>query len=77
MSKEANRFTGTNRDSSGIPAIYQSGDRAGFTMSNGVFLAKVVDIADGDYGGAIWVELVGHQTFGERDTRDQRHQFQK
>jgi hypothetical protein len=77
MSKEANRFTGTNRDSSGIPAIYQSGDRAGFTMSNGVFLAKVVDIADEDYGGAIWVELVGHQTFGERDTRDQRHQFQK
>jgi len=77
MSKESNRFTGMNQGSTGIPAIYASGNRAGFTMANGVFLAKVVDIADPDFGGALWVELIGHQTFGERDTRDQRHQFQK
>lgn len=77
MSKEANKFTGSNRDSLGVPAVYHSGDRAGFMMANGIFLAKVVDVASGDYDQAIYVELVGQQTFGDRDTREQRHQFQK
>ena len=57
MSKQ--RFSGSNSTSTGIPQTATSGNRIGMAMPNGVFLAKVVEIADADYGQAIHVEIVG------------------
>jgi|TARA_R110000868_G_scaffold4413_2_gene27687 hypothetical protein len=75
MSKH--RFTGSNKTSSGIPSSFDSGSRSGFSMPNGVFVAKVVESADGDFGQAVYVEIVGHHRFGDRDTREQRQHFPK
>lgn len=77
MSKEQHRATNMNRESIGVPAAYHSGTRAGFSMPNGVFVGKVIEIADADYGGAVYVKIVGHDRFGETDTREQRQLFPK
>lgn len=75
--KEQNRATNTNRDSIGIPSVYSSGDRVGFAMPNGVFVGNVVDVADPDYGQAIYVKLVNNERWGNQDTREERHKFTK
>ena len=76
-SKEQNRHTNTNRDSRGIPSLYTSGNRAGFSMPNGVYVGKVVDEADSDYGGVIYVNLLNNRNIGENSTREDRHKFTK
>ena len=75
--KEQNRSTSSNRDSIGIPAGFSSGNRPGFAMPVGVYVGRVVDIADGDYGGAIHVQLVNNQKWGATDTREDRQKFTK
>ena len=75
--REQNRSTGSNRDSIGIPSGFSSGDRPGFAMPVGVYVGRVVDIADGDYGGAIHVQLVNNQKWGATDTREDRQKFTK
>ena len=75
--KEQNRSTGSNRDSIGIPAGFSSGNRPGFAMPVGVYVGRVVDVADGDYGGAIHVQLVNNQKWGATDTREDRQKFTK
>ena len=75
MSKQ--RFGGSNSTSTGIPQNATSGNRIGMAMPNGVFLAKVIEIADADYGQAVHVEIVGGNRFGDRDTREQRQLFPK
>ena len=75
--KEQNRSTSSNRDSIGIPAGFSSGNRPGFAMPTGVYVGKVVDNADGDFGGAIHVQLVNNQKWGSTDTREDRQKFTK
>ena len=75
--REQNRSTGSNRDSIGIPAGFSSGNRPGFAMPTGVYVGKVVEAADGDYGGAIHVQIVNNQKWGATDTREDRQKFTK
>lgn len=75
--KERNRPTNTNRDSIGVPALFDSGTRSGFSMPTGVYVGKVIDAADGDYGQSIYVSLVNNNKFGETETRDDRQKFTK
>ena len=77
MSKEQNRSTNLNRESIGVPAAYTSGSRSGMSMPNGVYSAKVIEISDADYGGAIYVQILGSHRFGDTDTREQRQLFPK
>lgn len=76
--KEQNRSTGSNRDSIGVPSTYSSGNRPGFSMPTGVYVGKVVEIADGDFGGSIYVQIVNSQKWGHpTDTREDRQKFTK
>jgi hypothetical protein len=75
--KESNRPTNTNGDSIGVPSSFTSGTRSGFSMPTGVYIGKVIDAADGDYGQAIYVSLVNNNKFGETQTRDDRQKFTK
>jgi len=75
--KEQNRSTGSNRDSIGVPASYSSGTRSGFSMPTGVYVGKVVESADGDFGGSIYVQIVNSQKWGSTDTREDRQKFTK
>ena len=75
--REQNRSTSSNRDSIGIPAGFSSGDRPGFAMPTGVYVGKVVEAADGDFGGSIYVQIVNSQKWGSTDTREDRQKFTK
>jgi hypothetical protein len=75
--KEQNKHTNTNRDSIGVPSRFTSGNRQGFVMPNGVYVGKVVDESDGDYGGAIYVNLVNNRNNGGTTNREDRHKFTK
>jgi hypothetical protein len=73
----ADRFTGKNLPSIGIPDIHRKGPKDEHNTLMGVYLAKVVDNVDIDYQGSITVELIGHQTIGERNTAQDRSKYHK
>ena len=75
--KEQNRSTSSNRDSIGVPSTYSSGSRSGFSMPTGVYVGKVIEVSDGDYGGSIYVQIVNSQKWGSTDTREDRQKFTK
>ena len=74
----SNRFTGLNIPSTGTPgALQRGGETSGINTLQGVYIAKVVDNADENYQGHIWVELVGHQSITGTDTMEARHDNHK
>jgi len=73
----ANKFTGSNRSSIGIPDFYDRENSQGMRKLNGVFIAKVVDFADERYQQHIWVDIVGSEIISKKDTIEERHKFHK
>jgi len=71
------KFSGQNTRSIGIPASYGNSSANGVASNHGVYIAKVVDIADPDYSGHIRVQLVGGNRLGNKDTMEDRHKFTK
>jgi hypothetical protein len=71
------RFTGLNVESTGIPANYQRGQRSGLNTLNGLYLARVVETADPDYNGNLYVELIGHERVSGREESSERVRHHK
>jgi hypothetical protein len=69
------RFTGLN--STRLTSTGGPSDNGGIKSLNGVYLAKVVEHADPDYEGHVWVELVNHQRLSDKDTPEDRRSFVK
>ncbi len=70
------RFTGNDLSSSNTPESYGQ-SLNGIAGQYGVFVAVVVDNADPDYQGHIWVDIVGSQRTTATNTRKDRHKFAK
>lgn len=72
------KFTGSNHSSIGVPGmLYGRKNTSGLNRLNGVFVAKVIDIADDGYQQHIWVDLVGSEVSREKDTQEKRHKYHK
>lgn len=72
------KFYGSNRSSMGVPSnTFGRGDHGGLRKLNGVFVAKVVDIADERYQQHIWVDLIGSERHGNKETQEERHRYHK
>lgn len=70
------RFTGNNLRSHGTPENYEQ-SLNGIAGQSGVYTAVVVDNADPDFSGHIWVDIVQSQRRGNTETREDRHKFSK
>lgn len=69
----SSKFTGLNNTSIGIPDRFNKGTAGGsFKMTQGHYLGRVVDNVDNDYGGAIWVEIIGQQRIMDTSTEEGR-----
>lgn len=77
MSKQHNRFSGMNSDSVGIPSVFERGSTNNFNVLQGVYLAKVVDHADENYQGGVYVELIGHEYLTDKSTHEIRRTYHK
>ena len=52
---------------------YSTGaDNNSFRTSNGIFLAKVIDNADPNFNGNIWVEIIGRNNNSSIETQEER-----
>jgi len=70
------RFTGNDYRSHNTPNSY-SQSLNGIAGQSGVFVAVVIDNADPDYQGHIWVDIVGSQRRPNTNTRKDRHKSSK
>jgi len=75
--KERNRFTGLNSSSVGIPSVFQKGASHNLNTLQGMYLAKVVDIADENYQGGVHVEIVGHEYLTNKESHEVRRTYHK
>ena len=71
------RFTGNDYRSNNTPENYKQGLN-GIAGQYGVYTAIVVDNADPDYQGHIWVDIITSERRNEdKSTRKDRHKFSK
>ena len=71
------RFTGNDYRSNNTPENYKQGLN-GIAGQYGVYAAVVVDNADPDYQGHIWVDIITSERRSEdKSTRKERHKFSK
>lgn len=75
--KERNRFSGMNSDSVGIPSVFQRGSSRNLNVLQGIYLAKVVDIADENYQGGVHVEIIGHEYLTDKSSHETRRTYHK
>lgn len=75
--KERNRFTGLNLPSVGVPSVFQKGSTRSLNILQGLYLAKVVDIADENYQGGIHVEIVGEEYLTNKESHETRRTYRK
>ena len=65
--------SGLNLLSNGVPPK----ETPGSNNLQGVHLAIVVDFADPDYNGHIWVEIIGQHRVTSKNTQEERHRYNK
>lgn len=71
-------FTGSNRSSIGVPdLLYGRSNTSGLNRLNGVFVGKVVDMADDGYQQHIWVDLIGSEVSRDKTKQEDRHKYHK
>lgn len=70
------KFSGTNSSYKPHKAS-DSGPTGGISSHSGIYIAKVVEVADPDYEGHIWVEIVGGQRLSNKDTPEDRRNYTK
>lgn len=75
--RERDAFTGSNQTTAGVPAWNDRSSTQGFRPLNGIFTGKVVDAADENYQGHVWVDLSGSEIVDPKDTIERRHNFHK
>lgn len=75
----AGKFTGSNKSSIGVPdQIFDNrSHQQGVRRLNGLYVGKVVDIADERYQQHIWVDIVGHEKISDKQDIEERHKFHK
>jgi hypothetical protein len=71
----ANRFSGLNLDSTGVPDVFNRMPSRGMNHHNGIFVAKVVDVRDEHYQGNILVEVVGQGPVTDKENSDTRERY--
>lgn len=77
MSKQHNKFSGLNADSVGIPSVFERGSSNNLNVLQGVYIAKVVDHADENYQGGVYVELIGQEYLTDKSTHEIRRTYHK
>lgn len=75
--KDQNKFSGINDTSKGVRSPYEYGSSRGFNKIFGVYNAIVLDNADPDYRGHIWVELRGRQKESDLSSESERKKSYK
>ena len=71
-------YTNINKPGASAPAQYTKQSHGNLNPMNGVYLAKVVENADPEYQGHIYVEVVGGEHLGDnssQETRRLRHKI--
>ena len=72
------KFSGYNHSSSGVPdLLYGKANTSGLNRLNGVFIAKVIEMADDGYQQHIWVDLVGSEVSRDKSTQKERKKYHK
>jgi len=72
------KFSGYNHSSNGIPDLfYSKANSSGLNRLTGLFIGKVIEMADDGYQQHIWVDLVGSEVSREKNTQKERKKYHK